>query len=668
MIIKNYIAFTLAEMTLVLLIMSILAAVLTPSITKSISYNAEKNALFSSISSPWKNITTDFPYPGMFFIHPTYNSFAPHGIVSMGYYTNKEPSSYRYPALIIRSKNDSGKSNFYSNPQIAVLYKNGASVTGAPSYKIGVDNNDNTTILSNSFLNPKKTVGQTGNVSSVFIGYAINANQVESYANKSVYIGNYLSHLYGSLNTIDIGYDNSVDRYDSNNVLIGNYIQLKANGKAVKDSVFIGYNTGNNSSAQYDVAIGASAHNNNVGSERNISIGYLAGENGSSTSVSDNISIGALAGWIGITATNSRSQNINIGFSTYGRNQNKCINIGADAGFIASDESSENNIFVGNRAGYFVYGNSNIAIGASAMVNDVEVRPFSNSINIGSQVGNKSYNVDNAILIGADDQVHSMSSDYLSNDAIFIGYIGRNESVALGLQKSIKIGAGDQNLGKWINNVAIGFNACGTANIKNKLCIGTNSGLGSAISGNGYTAWDPSNDRLQAFIGNAYGSNAYANNYITLYAAMVFAPTASPTPLATSDRRLKENIVPSKHSLDDIRKINIYNFNMKGDNEKTPHIGVIAQEHKKIFPLAVVKHPDTKYYTVSAEWMNYTAVNAVKEIDKTVQQLQKSLKEFIHDFLGLKSRVAKLEIKLAQLKKENEDIKNHIRIIQARMK
>ena len=274
-------------------------------------------------------------------------------------------------------------------------------------------------------------------------------------------------------------------------------------------------------------------------------------------------------------------------------------------------------------------------------------------------VGNRLYNDNNSILIGSDLKYHSSDSSYLSNDAIYIGSKNGDQNAALGMQKSIKLGLSNRDLGKWYNNIGIGFNACAVKDIQNKLCIGANSYKTSDVG----SAWTVDN-KLQAFIGD--GTKAYTNNYITLYAGMVFGPTATFT--SPSDRRLKENIVPSKHSLDDIRKINIYNFNMKGDNEKTPHIGVIAQEHKKIFPRAVVKHPDTKYYTVSAEWMNYTAVNAVKEIDKTVQQLQKSLKEFIHDFLGLKSRVAKLEIKLAQLKKENEDIKNHIKIIQARMK
>ena len=66
--------------------------------------------------------------------------------------------------------------------------------------------------------------------------------------------------------------------------------------------------------------------------------------------------------------------------------------------------------------------------------------------------------------------------------------------------------------------------------------------------------------------------------------------------------------------------------------------------------------------------MNFTAVNAVKEIDKTVQQIQASVKAFIKDFMGLKSRVEKLEAKLAQLQKENKEIKTHLDKVNAKLK
>ena len=66
--------------------------------------------------------------------------------------------------------------------------------------------------------------------------------------------------------------------------------------------------------------------------------------------------------------------------------------------------------------------------------------------------------------------------------------------------------------------------------------------------------------------------------------------------------------------------------------------------------------------------MNFTAVNAVKEIDKTIQQIQINIKAFIKDFLGLKSRVQKLEQKLARLQKENKEIKQHLDKVNSKLK
>ena len=671
---KNYIAFTLTEMTLVLLITSILAAVLTPAITKNISNNAKKMSA-DVVVSPWKDITTDYPYRGMFNLG-AFN----YSTVSMGFKPTQSADTYRAPALILRSKYDSSKTNIYTSPQIALFRSNTFS---AYPLKFGLDNNDNIHLGVLNFYNVSNTVAQYGNSKSVFIGNYINYNNsATGYANGSVYIGNNLYQKYGSLNSIYIGSYITSTKYDSNNVIVGSRIYSTLPGTytvvpAYRDSVLIGRYAGLYSISQFDVKIGTYAGSGEDPALneacRNIAIGQYANYVPFANNLEDNVSIGYFAGYslAESVGTFDDVKNVNIGqYAGAAQQQNENnVNVGSYAGYIepSTDYDADNyiwktyNINIGENAGSFNTNSYhyNISIGRYAGYANSDIGDY--NIAIGQYAGSCAKNAYNSIFIGANNNKGVVYNNYNSQNAIIIGYSTRASNWYNGVYGSIRLGASTVNVDHWYNNIAIGYNACGVSGLRNKVCIGAYSG----ISTTGFTAdvWG-ANTYPQTFIGNQ--KFTYANNYITLYAAHVFGPSANFTNM--SDRRLKENIVPSKHSLDDIRKVNIYNYNMKGDKNKTPHIGVIAQEHKKIFPHAVSKYPKSKYYTVSAEWMNFTAVNAVKEIDKTVQQIQASVKTFIKDFMGLKSRVEKLEAKLAQLQKENKEIKTHLNKVNAKLK
>ncbi len=686
---KNYIAFTLTEMTLVLLITSILAAVLTPAITKSISNNAKKMSA-DVVVSPWKDITTDYPYRGMFNLG-AFN----YSTVSMGFKPTQSADTYRAPALIVRSRYGSNKTNFYTSPQISIFPRTSSSMNLYPM-NIALDNNSNVGILNDSFKNVNNAISYYGNVSSIFIGNSINSgNNASSYSNSSIYIGQDISQPYGSLNSIYIGSKLSKARYDSNTINIGYNIHEINSGYALRDSILIGNGAGSYAGGQFDIKIGHysgynlqnTSGNVFIGSRagylepydstnksgyanESVFVGYGAGSTYKNTSFKSqyDVSIGYLAGYTKGDNVYS-SGNVNIGaYSGYNPHYNATTgnnmklycntNVGYYAGYRLSGWSgffsdTQNSVYVGRYAGYASF-------------------YASYSVAVGSYAGAGSYSNINSVFIGANTEKPmvlisggGLLTGSLSNNAVIIGYSntprGGNTGIGFDRKGSILIGASSSTEdGVKINNsVGIGYDACRKVNGANKICIGN-----SITSTYSTTGWNPNDSSSQTFIGSMAGN--MTSNYITLYAGHIFAPASAPT--AVSDRRLKENIVPSKHSLDDIRKVNIYNYNMKGDKNKTPHIGVIAQEHKKIFPHAVSKYPKSKYYTVSAEWMNFTAVNAVKEIDKTVQQIQASVKAFIKDFMGLKSRVEKLEAKLAKLQKENKEIKTHLDKVNAKLK
>ncbi len=91
-----------------------------------------------------------------------------------------------------------------------------------------------------------------------------------------------------------------------------------------------------------------------------------------------------------------------------------------------------------------------------------------------------------------------------------------------------------------------------------------------------------------------------------------------------SDKRLKDNISDNYAGLNEINKLNVKNYIYINDENKTPHVGVIAQELKDIFPNAVKTEQDG-YLAIRTEDIFYAMVNAIKELSAKNQKLEKEL-------------------------------------------
>ncbi len=111
-----------------------------------------------------------------------------------------------------------------------------------------------------------------------------------------------------------------------------------------------------------------------------------------------------------------------------------------------------------------------------------------------------------------------------------------------------------------------------------------------------------------------------------------------------SDKRLKYIKGENKNGLDAIKKIKIYNFTFKKDKDKEPRVGVIAQELQKILPDAVKKGSDG-FLTIRIDDIIYTLVNAVKELDKKVSELTQTLKQVQAEQKRINQRLDTLEQK-----------------------
>lgn len=66
--------------------------------------------------------------------------------------------------------------------------------------------------------------------------------------------------------------------------------------------------------------------------------------------------------------------------------------------------------------------------------------------------------------------------------------------------------------------------------------------------------------------------------------------------------------------LEELNQLKFYHFTFKNDKDKTPQVGVIAQDLQKVFPQAVSKD-DGGWLTIRWDEMFYAAINAIKELN-----------------------------------------------------
>ncbi len=103
---------------------------------------------------------------------------------------------------------------------------------------------------------------------------------------------------------------------------------------------------------------------------------------------------------------------------------------------------------------------------------------------------------------------------------------------------------------------------------------------------------------------------------------------------ASSDARLKENVLPYTDGLSMLLKINPvkYHYNqLSGYDTKPEYIGVLAQDMKSIAPYMVgssIKNGET-WYTVDNSSMTYMLINAVKEQQQQIDEMKKIIEKLM---------------------------------------
>lgn len=682
---KNLIAFTLSEMMIVLLIVSVISAATIPTITqqKQKPYNVTENNS-TSTNDIWK-------YDKFSGITVSDSLSDSDQKVVIGTdtksYTASQIDDYKTafdgtrPALVIQ-KNQGTLAKNADRGQM-ILYDRGKYVGS-----VGLDASDNIMIGANA-LTHSTDVGSKniavgyyagngnliGAISSIMIGEKAMSSNIPIIT-RAIAIGRYAA--YGSsyeLESVNIGecagsnvcygpvkYANATPTYNGvqqkYNIAIGSmagrlgYRPLSAFA-AIKN-ISIGYYSGN-------YGYGAAGNNGRDMQMENISIGTYSGLN---NAYSNTVNIGVFAGGRSSNNKNDyheiKESNINIGH--YAGANNDSDSLTYNSALISSEGQ---NVKIGNYAGVNNFGLSrSVTIGSFAGFG-ARGSYFKNGGTLGaSTVTAIGYyamygaSSSNAVAIGAYAGAFSASSDAImigkkagyNNNGVNNILIGQYAAAGTSLSNSIAIGFEAGKLSGGSNNVFIGYGAghFGSSHVtgSNKYILLPYSSS-TFQSDTGYR-FNLSSKRPQMIIGPGHGAPggaSFNNTILLLYANKVYARQTSMT-LFSSDRRAKENIIKAKYGINEIRKINTYTFNFKSDKTKNVQVGLIAQEVQKYIPEAVKENIYTGKLMIDFDWILFPVANAIKDVDKTLTQMNKDLIAQAKQLVSLEKHVDKLESKV----------------------
>ena len=682
---KNLIAFTLSEMMIVLLIVSVISAATIPTITqqKQKPYNVTENNS-TSTNDIWK-------YDKFSGITVSDSLSDSDQKVVIGTdtksYTASQIDDYKTafdgtrPALVIQ-KNQGTLAKNADRGQM-ILYDRGKYVGS-----VGLDASDNIMIGANA-LTHSTDVGSKniavgyyagngnliGAISSIMIGEKAMSSNIPIIT-RAIAIGRYAA--YGSsyeLESVNIGecagsnvcygpvkYANAAPTYNGvqqkYNIAIGSmagrlgYRPLSAFA-AIKN-ISIGYYSGN-------YGYGQAGNNGRDMQMENISIGTYSGLN---NAYSNTVNIGVFAGGRSSNNKNDyheiKESNINIGH--YAGANNDSDSLTYNSALISSEGQ---NVKIGNYAGVNNFGLSrSVTIGSFAGFG-ARGSYFKNGGTLGaSTVTAIGYyamygaSSSNAVAIGAYAGAFSASSDAImigkkagyNNSGVNNILIGQYAAAETSLSNSIAIGFEAGKLSGGSNNVFIGY---GAGHFGSNRVTGSNKYIllpyssSTFQSDTGYR-FNLSSKRPQMIIGPGHGAPggaSFNNTILLLYANKVYARQTSMT-LFSSDRRAKENIIKAKYGINEIRKINTYTFNFKSDKTKNVQVGLIAQEVQKYIPEAVKENIYTGKLMIDFDWILFPVANAIKDVDKTLTQMNKDLIAQAKQLVSLEKHVDKLESKV----------------------
>lgn len=658
-------AFTLAEMMVILTIMSVVMAATLPVIT------APDSAVLSGDASDSEEYWT---------YSETAQTFSTPNFVAIGMAPDATTPGINTASLFLNNNSDDKNTShiLFTETDKDETYKTYKTYLGGRLF-MGPQNAYNVALGAHAMPNIERS-----DVHNIAIG--VKAMYANGPRKLSVAIGR--EALYSNTSdrdvAIGIGALSALKDSSSEHTVGLGYFAGAMNSGTMKRGTHIGYMAGY-------------TDDENHAEEDNTNIGYQAGMLSEGNRV---VNIGSLAG-----ANYKNSYNNNKADSA-----SEVVNIGLWAGAMPKDWNDgkyvdnpinmRGHVAIGNKALYFPEGDvsdvvalgsyaayrakgnnkGSVFIGYEAGADSLSSYAYPNTVAIGYYANYRSPSTAVAIGFnaGGEENLSTSSATTTSKklNEVAIGYMAGVSTYLNELSYgNIFIGS---NLmarsarGALANCICIGYNACtGAENLQYSLIMETNSGglsFAPKTSGAGKLASFSliAKDRLyhQEIPDCMHYSDNEADKWgqmlivgdTVLDATTVFAPEAQPK--TNSDKRLKKNIKPYKYSLKELRGVNVYEYNYIKDLG-TRRIGVMAQELLKIMPEAVDKS-DKNQYTISPNWMFYAVVNAVKELDKSIENCRTTIVAYAKEYQVLSTKVKMLENEQKQIEKERKSLERQI--------
>lgn len=696
-------AFTLAEMMVILTVMSVVMAATMPIIT------APDSAMLGGTVSG-DNLWTK---------GTNFKSISTANFVAVGMAPDVNTPSTGTASLFINNRaNELNQSHilFTVSPDGKKVYNAGRLYMGALShgsegYNIAIGAN---ALSDFSFSVPIGNINT--DTKSIAIGDWSMRRGSQMDRRSSVAIGSQSAYANALYESVAIGYgalSSASTGATTQSVGIG-YLAGRMQDGEIKRSTYVGYLAGYN-----DIKKHTSNDNTYIGyqagalatGDNNVNIGYLAGfysnsnfsgtvKNPTSNSVNIGVNAGAMPSDIEYNSSWNRSySNHHVAIGDHAlyaptTGVSDVVAIGSYSGYKLTNDN-KGSIFIGTNSG------ADVARNCVTSANVVNIGTYSgynevgSSVAIGYYAGGISSNMKkvycssptksdkflNDVVIGYD--AGSKSAKTNSTSTTTLSYVYGN--IMIGNESGSKAKT-EGVASKLVHSICIGRKSCtnigGPPTAGQSLFIGKYASINSSTYQTSMPSFSiitfewPGVSKLsygaQVVIDTTSGSYIngqmiiapisvspyfnYKSSKIIFDATNLYGPASKPTSL--SDITLKENIKPLKYSLKDLKNVNVYEYNY-ADEKDVRRIGVIAQDLLNIMPEGV----DTskkESYSINPDWLFYAVLNAVKELDKTVDSCKNSLVAYAKEYQTLSTKIKTLEKEQKQLEKERKSLERQI--------
>lgn len=406
-----------------------------------------------------------------------------------------------------------------------------------------------------------------------------------------------------------------------------------------KYNTAIGYNAGSTLQADYNTYIGAGAGEKASGS-RNTAVGYQAGYNNSG---SVNVFVGANAG-----RTGSGSYNVGIGYDAL-RSVSGNYNVAIGTGALKNLTTGSYNTAIGYNACSEVTTGShktcigyNSGPGANTQTSYKSATgSWSRGQTVSDYLGSKTDNLERTYIGGR-------PYNYGGDAVMEIHNVGGTNSNLIN-NPGVK-----SNTTTVINgNLIVRGRTMMTIGNKLWSFVEVDPKGSSAEHSMGYY----SNNNVGTILaGNQQDYTVCYDTKVNTGILPVKLKGGVCLDSTSSDRRLKNIGTRSLAGLKELNQLKIYDYTFKNDKSKHSQIGVMAQDLQKVFPNSVFEGPDG-YLRIRWDEMFFASINAIKELDRKIVNLvnratkvETQIAKLEQENISLKTQVNALSVRVEKLK------------------